>query len=87
LQIAGLRPLELQLLIDDRKELAEVQHIVFALFEVLDNLVNLLLRERDPQLSVQFCKLARAEELIARPCSPFWGVARSQIKVVQRSVI
>jgi hypothetical protein len=51
---ADLRPPKLQLLIDDRKELAEVQDIVSALVEVLDDGVNLLLRKRDPQIPGQF---------------------------------
>jgi hypothetical protein len=40
---AGLRLLELQLLIEDRQELAEVQHIDSVLVEVLDDLVNPLM--------------------------------------------
>jgi hypothetical protein len=59
-------PPELQLLIEDRQELAEVQHIDSVLVEVLDDLVNRLMRERDPQLLVQFRKFTRAEKLIAR---------------------
>jgi hypothetical protein len=36
------------------------------LIEVLDDLVNPLLLERDPQLLVQFRNFARAEALIIR---------------------
>jgi hypothetical protein len=63
---AGLRLPELQLLIEDRQELAEVQYIDSILVEVLDDLVNPLMRERDPQFPVQFHKFACAEELITR---------------------
>jgi hypothetical protein len=65
-KVAGLRLPELQLLIEDRQELAEVQRIDSVLVEVLDDFVNPLMRERDPQLSVQLRKFAHAEELIAR---------------------
>jgi hypothetical protein len=65
-KIAGLRLPELQLLIEDRQELAEVQHIDSVLVKVPDDLVNPLMRERDQQLPVQFRKFAPAEELIAR---------------------
>jgi hypothetical protein len=44
---AGFRPAELQLLMEDRQELAEVQRIVSGLVEAVDDLVNLLMRERD----------------------------------------
>jgi hypothetical protein len=63
---ASLRLPELQLLIEDRQELAEVQHIDSVLVKVPDDLVNPLMRERDQQLPVQFRKFARAEELIVR---------------------
>jgi hypothetical protein len=63
---AGLRLPELQFIIEDHQELAKVQYIDSVLIEVLDDLVNPLMRERDPQLPVQFRKFARAEELVAR---------------------
>jgi hypothetical protein len=83
---AGLHVAELQLSIEDREKLAEVQRIVPVPVEFLDDLLKLMWHGRHLSLPLQLRKFATAQQLIARSVKPgemlskAEGVIRCQTK-------